>query len=75
MNRELKFRLWNKKDKEWDSPAIVEVFSSDGILLAKTPICTVSKVDGDYVYVEETKRFGEIGNVGYHYTRFELKDI
>lgn len=32
MNRELKFRLWNKKDKEWDSPAIVEVFSSDGIL-------------------------------------------
>lgn len=32
MNRELKFRLWNKKDKEWDSPAIVEVFGDDGIL-------------------------------------------
>ena len=32
MSRELKFRLWNKKDNEWDSPAIVEVFSDDGIL-------------------------------------------
>ena len=32
MNRDLKFRLWNKKDKEWDSPAIVEVFSNDGVL-------------------------------------------
>jgi uncharacterized phage protein (TIGR01671 family) len=32
MNRELKFRLFNKKDNEWDNPAIVEVFSSDGIL-------------------------------------------
>lgn len=42
------------------------------ILLNKTPICTVSKVEGDYVFVEETKRFGEIGNVGYYYTRFEL---
>jgi uncharacterized phage protein (TIGR01671 family) len=30
--RELKFRLWNKKDNEWDSPAIVEVFSGDGVL-------------------------------------------
>lgn len=32
MNRDLKFRLWNKKDNEWDSPAIVEVFSNDGVL-------------------------------------------
>lgn len=32
MNRELKFRLWNKKDNEWDSPAIVEVFGDDGVL-------------------------------------------
>ena len=32
MNRELKFRLWNKKDKEWENPAIVEVFSNDGVL-------------------------------------------
>jgi uncharacterized phage protein (TIGR01671 family) len=32
MNRELKFRIWNNVDKEWDNPAIVEVFSSDGIL-------------------------------------------
>jgi hypothetical protein len=49
----------------------VDDMNNASILLAKTPICTVSKVDGDYVYVEETKRFGEIGNVGYHYTRFE----
>jgi len=32
MNRELKFRIWNNVDKEWDNPAIVEIFSSDGIL-------------------------------------------
>jgi uncharacterized phage protein (TIGR01671 family) len=32
MRRELKFRLWNKKDNEWENPAIVEVFSADGIL-------------------------------------------
>jgi uncharacterized phage protein (TIGR01671 family) len=32
MNKELKFRLWNKKDKEWENPAIVEIFSCDGIL-------------------------------------------
>ena len=32
MSREIKFRLWNKKDNEWDNPAIVEVFSGDGIL-------------------------------------------
>jgi hypothetical protein len=44
------------------------------ILLCKTPICTVSKIDGDYVYLEETKRFGEIGNVGYHYKSFELTE-
>jgi len=42
------------------------------ILLNKTPICTVSKIEGDYVFVEETRRFGEIGNVGYHYKRFEI---
>lgn len=41
------------------------------ILLAKTPICTVSKIQEEYVFVEETKRFGEIGNVGYYYTWFE----
>ena len=30
--REIKFRLWNSIDKEWDSPSIVEIFSDDGVL-------------------------------------------
>lgn len=32
MNRELKFRVWNIKDKEWDDPAILEVWDSKGRL-------------------------------------------
>lgn len=31
MSREIKFRLWNKKEKCWDNPAILEVFSSNGV--------------------------------------------
>lgn len=30
--RELKFRVWNIKDKEWDNPYILEVFDSSGVL-------------------------------------------
>lgn len=32
MNREIKFRVWNLKDKEWDNPAILEVFDRSGKL-------------------------------------------
>lgn len=31
-NRELKFRVWNIEDKRWDNPAILEVFTSEGVL-------------------------------------------
>lgn len=29
--REFKFRVWNIKDKEWDNPAILEIFDKSGI--------------------------------------------
>jgi hypothetical protein len=50
----------------------VDDMNNPTILLSKTPVCTVCKVEGDYVYVDETKRFGDIGNVGYHYLNFEV---
>lgn len=34
MSREFKFRVWNVKDKEWDNPAILEVFSRNGVFRA-----------------------------------------
>jgi len=32
MSRELKFRVWDAKEKRWDNPALVEIFNSDGVL-------------------------------------------
>lgn len=29
--REFKFRVWNQKDKEWENPAILEVFDRSGV--------------------------------------------
>lgn len=31
-NRELKFRVWNLKDKCWESPHILEVWDKSGVL-------------------------------------------
>jgi hypothetical protein len=62
------FKIGDKIKNLWPT----DEMNHSCILIAKTPICTVSKIEGDYVFVEETKRFGEIGNVGYHYTGFEL---
>lgn len=30
--REFKFRVWNSRDKKWDTPALLEVFNTNGIL-------------------------------------------
>ena len=30
--RDLKFRIWNIEDKEWDDPTILEVWDSKGVL-------------------------------------------
>jgi hypothetical protein len=31
--REIKFRVWNSRNKNWDTPALLEVFNADGILV------------------------------------------
>ena len=50
MNRELKFRVWNLKQKEWDNPAMLECMGEDGVL---RPVGYIDDLE-DYVIQQFT---------------------